>query len=124
MFDQLKNLKGLAELMGNAGELRQKFQQMQDELASKTVDAESGAGAVRVTVNGKLEVVHIMLDRTMITTLAGDGEDADQEMVEELIRTAVNAGMLRAKQMVQEEMSKIAGGMNLPGLDHMLGGSV
>lgn len=123
MFDQMKNIKNLAGMLGNATELREKFQRMQEELARRTVEGDAGAGAVRVTVNGKLEVVRVELDRPLVTALAGDGADADKEMVEELIASATNAALTKAQQMMREEMSKLTGGMNLPGMDNLLGGA-
>ena len=121
MFDQLKNLKDMASMMGNASELREKFMQLQAELAQKTVDAEAGAGAVRVTVNGKLEVQRVELDPAMLSTLAGGGGDADREMVEELIVAATNAAMQKAHALIREQMGQLTGGMNIPGLDGLLG---
>jgi hypothetical protein len=97
------------------------------ELADKTVEAEAGAGAVRVTVNGKLEVVSIRLDPTMICSFIGDAADsADRELVEELIVCATNEAMQRAQELVREQMSQVTGGLipgglNLPGLEDMMG---
>jgi nucleoid-associated protein EbfC len=118
MFDNLKNLAGL---MGNAKELRAKFEDMQRELARKTVEADAGAGAVRVVVNGKLEVVRITLDPPMLRTLVGEGDEADTQMIEDLIAAAVNAGLARARQLMQDEMGKLTGGLNIPGLDRLMG---
>ena len=121
MFDQLKNLKNLAGLMGNAGELREKMEKFQEELERMTVDADAGAGAVRVTVNGKLTVLSVSLDPTMISALAGEGAEADRAMIEELIVSATNEAMRRAQELVKQEMARQMDGMNLPGLDGMLG---
>lgn len=121
MFDQLKNMKEMMSLLGNAGELKQKAEQIQAELARKTVQADAGAGAVRVTVSGKLQVVRVELDRPLITALAGEGQDADVQMIEDLVAAATNEALSRAQAMVQEEMSKLAGGLNLPGLENLMG---
>lgn len=122
MFDQMKNLKNLAGMLGNAGEMREKFERLQEELARKTVEADAGAGAVRVTMNGKFEVMRVELDPMMIASLAGEGADADKEMVEELIRAATNAALQKAQEMAREEFSRTAGGLNLPGMEGLLGG--
>ena len=116
MFDQLKNMKELAGLMGNLGGLKEKMEQAQAELATKTVEAEAGAGAVRVTMNGKLEVIDIKIDPVMITTLAGTGTDADREMVEELISSAMNAAIVKVQELIKDSMGDVTGGLNLPGL--------
>lgn len=116
MFDQLKNIKELAGLMGNLGNIKEKMEQAQAELASKTVQAESGAGAVRVTMNGKFEVVNVEIDPAMITTLAGAGTDADRQMVQELITSAMNAAVAKVQELLQETLGEAAGGLNLPGM--------
>ncbi len=123
MYDQLKNLKNLMSALGNPQEIQQKVQQIQEELAKKTVEGESGAGAVRVTVNGRLEVQRVELDPHMIGAFAGEGADADKEMVEELIASATNAALEKAQQMMREEMGRLTGGMQLPGMENLLGGA-
>ncbi len=122
MLDQLKNLKSLASLMGNARELREKFEQLQAELSRKTVEAEAGAGAVRVVVNGRFEVVRVHLERPLLQTLAGEGPDADTQMIEDLIAAATNAGIKKAQELARQEVAKITGGLSLPGLNGMIGG--
>jgi DNA-binding YbaB/EbfC family protein len=122
MFDQMKNLKNLAGMLGNAGEMREKMQQMQGELAGLTAEGQAGAGAVRVVVNGKMQVMNVELDRAMIMTLAGEGSDTDKQMIEALIVSATNEALERAQELVRQEMAKLTGGMDLPGLDGMLGG--
>lgn len=121
MFDQLKNIKSLTGLMGNAGELREKMEKLQADLARLTAEAEAGAGAVRVVVNGKLQVLSVSLDPVMTTALAGEGPDTDRAMIEELIVSATNEALKRAQDLVRQEMTKLTGGMDLPGLDGLLG---
>lgn len=122
MFDNLKNM---ANLMSQAKEMRAKMEQAQAELSRKTVEADAGAGAVRVTMNGKMEVISVRIDKAMIATLAGSGADADQAMVEDLLTAAFNAALVKAQELIKEEMSKVTGGLNLgaiPGLDKLMGG--
>jgi DNA-binding YbaB/EbfC family protein len=119
MFDNLKNF---ASLMGNAGELREKMERMQRELAESTVEADAGAGAVTVTMNGKFEVLAVRLDKVMIQTLAGEGADADQAMIEELIVSACAAAHAKVLQLIKEQTTDLTGGLNLPGLDQFLSG--
>lgn len=121
MFDQLKNLKQMAGMLGNMGDLRERFEQMQRELAQQTVDAQAGGGAVRVTVNGRMEVVALHIDPAMVAALAGTGSEADREQVQALILTAVNDAMARAQDMMKQAFAEQAGGMNLPGMDGLLG---
>jgi DNA-binding YbaB/EbfC family protein len=97
------------------------MEKLQAELDRLTAEAEAGAGAVRVVVNGKLQVLSVSLDPAMISVLAGQGADADRAMIEELIVSATNEALNRAKELVQQEMMKLTGGMNLPGLEGILG---
>jgi DNA-binding YbaB/EbfC family protein len=124
MFDGLKNIKNLMGMLGQADEIKAKMEQFKEELAKKTVEAESGAGAVRVVVNGRFEVVNLELDQAMIASLAGpaEGSEADKAMVEELITSAINAGMEKAREMAEQEMMQMTSGMNLPGMDKLFGG--
>jgi nucleoid-associated protein EbfC len=122
MFDQMKNIKNLAGMLGNAGEMRERMQQMQEELGRMTAQADAGAGAVRVVVNGKMQVLKIELDRAMIVSLAGEGSDADKQMIEELIVSATNEAFNRVQELARQEMTKLTGGMDLPGLEGLMGG--
>ncbi|MEX2215829.1 MAG: YbaB/EbfC family nucleoid-associated protein [Phycisphaeraceae bacterium] len=124
MFDNLKNMWSM---MGQAKDIRAKIEQVQAELARKVVEGESGAGAVRVRVNGKFEVLSVELDRPLLSTLAspGDGEaatDADLKMIEDLVAAAMNAALAKARDLVQEQFRQAAGGLNIPGLDKLMGG--
>ena len=121
MFDQLKNLKSLAGLMGNAEQMREKMEKMQAELSRLTAEADAGAGAVRVVVNGKMEVLSVRLDPAMVSVLVGQGAETDRAMIEELITSATNEALNRAKELVRQEMAKLTGGLNLPGLYGLLG---
>jgi hypothetical protein len=121
MFDNLKNL---ADLVGQAKQMRAKFEQLQAELARKTVEADSGAGAVRVVMNGKFEVVSVKLDQPLLATLAGSGPDADRQMIEDLIAAAFNAALAKAQEMARDETVRALGTLNLPnipGMDKLLG---
>jgi DNA-binding YbaB/EbfC family protein len=114
MFDNLKNI---GQLMKMAGEAKTKAAEMQAELEKRIVEGEAGAGAVRVTMNGRARVLRIELDQHMLAGLAGD----DKTMIEELIAAAVNDANDKVQQIVAEEMKKITGGMDLGGLQNMFG---
>lgn len=122
MFDQMKGLKALSSLMANREELQKKFEQFQQELAKKEVTADAGAGAVRVTMTGKLAVKRVELDPSMIAVLTGDDAEENKALIEELIVSATNEAMQRAQALAKEEMAKMAGGLNLPGLEGLMGG--
>jgi hypothetical protein len=113
----------MKDVLRDAEGMRKQMEKMQEELAAKTVEGDAGAGAVRVVMNGKLEVLRVHLDRPLLTALAGDGESTDQAMIEELIAAAVNTTSEKARQLVAEEMQRLTGGLNLPGLGPLLGGT-
>ena len=122
MFDQFKNLKQLAGLMGNAGELKEKFDAVQQQLADKSVEADAGSGAVRVRVNGKLKVLDVHLDPALLAALQSSsaGSTADREMVQQLVVDATNAALTKAQSLIRDEMAAVTGGLDLPGLDQLM----
>ena len=101
----------LGFLMKQAQALQERLKQTQDEVAEKTVTADSGGGMVKVVVDGAMRVRTITLDPALLAA-------NDREMLQDLIVVGVNAGLQRAQEMVTQEMSKLApmGGLNLPGL--------
>jgi DNA-binding YbaB/EbfC family protein len=107
MFDALKNLGNLGELMRKAGEMKSRMAQMQEELAKKAVSADAGGGMVEATVNGKLELIRLKIDKTRVDL-------SDTEMVEDLVVAAVHAAQNKALEMSQAEMQKMASEMGLP----------
>src|SRR5215210_4058994 len=113
MFDALKNLGNLGELMRKAQEMKGRMAQMQEELSKKSVSADAGGGMVEATVNGRLELVKLRIDKSKI-------DPTDTEMVEDMVVAAVSAAQAKAAEMVQAEMQKAAGDMGLP--PGMLGG--
>jgi DNA-binding YbaB/EbfC family protein len=99
----------MSEIMRQAQQMQQKMSQIQNELAGRTVTASVGGGMVSVTLNGKNELLSVHIDKEVI-------DPADQEMLQDLIVSAVNEGIKKAHDMAQAEMRKITGGMNIPGL--------
>src|SRR6478672_11629904 len=100
MFDSLKNMN-LGDLMQQAKQMQGKVQQMQAEMAKKTVTADAGAGMVQATVNGKMELTRLKIDKTKVDT-------NDTEMLEDVILAAVNAAQAKAGDMMKSEMQKMA----------------
>jgi DNA-binding YbaB/EbfC family protein len=107
MFDALKNLGSLPGLMAKAREMQEKMQAMQEEMARKQVSAEAAGGMVEATVNGRMELVRVRIDRSKI-------DPADTEMLEDVIVAAVRAAQQKAAEMMHAEMQKAAGDMGLP----------
>jgi DNA-binding YbaB/EbfC family protein len=106
MFDDLKNLN-LGDLMSKARGMREQMEKMQAEMARKTVTADAGGGMVQATVNGKMELVRLKIDKAKVDV-------NDTEMLEDVIIAAVNAAQGRAGQMMASEMQKKAQEMGLP----------
>jgi DNA-binding YbaB/EbfC family protein len=106
-----KGLSGFGDLMKQAQAIQERLQQVQDEAGRETVEASAGGGLVTVTVSGRLEVVGLVIDPSVL-------EANDPDMLRDLVIAAVNEGIRKAQQMMAEEMGKITGGLGLklPGL--------
>ena len=105
----MKGIPNMGNLMKQAQQFQNKMAKLQEELGKKTIEAASGGGMVTVVVNGQQELVSIKIDPEVV-----DPEDID--MLQDLVLAAVNDGMARAKKMVNDEMGKLTGGLNIPGL--------
>ena len=101
--------KGFGNIMKQAKVMQEKIGKIQEEMANKTVEASAGGGMITAVINGRQEMVSIKIDPEVVTP-------DDIEMLEDLILAAVNEGIKRSQEMMAEEMSKITGGMNIPGL--------
>jgi DNA-binding YbaB/EbfC family protein len=96
-------------LMKQAQQMQAKLATLQNELADREVEASAGGGMVKVRVNGKQQVLSITINKECV-----DPEDV--ATLEELVLTAVSQGLKESQDMVQQAMSKVTGGMNIPGL--------
>ena len=97
----------ILKILQQAQQVQGRLQQMQDELQSRTVTAASGGGMVSVEADGKGTVRSIKIDPSVVNS-------ADVEMLEDLIVVAVSEAQKKASELAQQEMGKIAGGMDLP----------
>jgi len=116
MFDMFKGMGQMAGLLRNLPKIKEEMEQLQQRLGQVVVEGDAGAGMVKVRFNGRLEMIAFSLS-----------EDAmklnDREMLEDLIKAAVNQGLVKAREQVAEETSKMTaglglalpGGTNLPG---------
>lgn len=89
--------------------MQEQIGRIQEELETKTVEAQAGGGMVRAVVNGKFNVVSIKIEKEAVNP-------EDVEMLEDLILAAVNEGVRKAQEMASQEMAKITGGLGIPGL--------
>jgi DNA-binding YbaB/EbfC family protein len=110
-----KEIGQLASMMKNLPKIREEVDRLQQRLGQIVADGDAGGGMVKVQVNGHMEVVACSLSDEVVRL-------GDKEMLEDLIRAAVNQGLQKARRLVAEETGKMAvglglpPGMNLPGL--------
>lgn len=109
---KIPGLGNIQDVMKQAQEMQQRIAQVQDELANRTVTAESGGGMVKVTANGKQHILRIAIEKDVI-------DPADAELLEDLIVAGVNKALEESQKLAQEEMKKATAGMlpNIPGLN-------
>jgi len=101
--------KGLAGIMKQAQMIQQKMAKLQEEAAQKTAEATAGGGAVTVVVSGKNEIKSLVIKPEAV-------DPNDVEMLQDLIMAAVNEALKKVHAELSEEMSRITGGMSIPGL--------
>jgi DNA-binding YbaB/EbfC family protein len=97
----------LGKLMKQVEKMQAEFERLKEEIASRTVEASSGGGAVRVVVTGGRELRDIHIDAEVVD---------DIELLQDLIIVAVNEGLRKAEEMANSELVKLTGGLIPPGL--------
>lgn len=96
-------------LMKQAQQMQAKLATLQNELADREVEASAGGGMVKVKVNGKQQVLSVVINKECV-------DPNDVASLEELVLTAVNQGLKESQDMVQQAMAKVTGGLNIPGM--------
>jgi len=102
-------MKDLGELMKQAQRMKAEMDRIQAEAATKTVEGSAGGGMVTVVANGKGEILSVRIDPEVAR-----GED--QEMLQDLVTAAANDALRKARELLAQEVSRVAGGLGLPGL--------
>ncbi len=102
-------MKGFGNMMKEAQRLQQQMAALQEEVAKKKVDATAGGGMVTVEANGKQELLSIKIDPEVINK-------DDAQMLEDLVLAACNEALRKSRELVQQELGKLTGGLKLPGL--------
>lgn len=97
------------QILKQAQKMQENMQKMQAELEEKEVESSVGGGAVTVKVNGKKEIVSVSIKPEVV-------DPDDVEMLEDLVLSAVNEALRSIDEMQSSQMSKLTGGMNIPGL--------
>jgi DNA-binding YbaB/EbfC family protein len=101
--------KGMGGMLKQAQKLQAKIFKLQEEMAEKTVETSVGGGMVKTVANGKQQLVSIKIDPEVV-------DPDDVQMLEDLIVAGANDALKRAQEMVSEEMTKLTGGFNIPGI--------
>lgn len=100
---------GLGNLMKQARQMQDKMAKLQEEAATKTVEASAGGGMVTAVANGAGDLISVKIEPQVV-------DPDDVEMLEDLVRAACSEAIRKGKDLMAEEMKKITGGMNIPGL--------
>jgi nucleoid-associated protein EbfC len=103
----------VTSIMQQAQQMQAKLIRIQQDLAHKTVQGSAGGGMVTVTVNGRGEILAVSIEKEMISP-------GEADMLQDLIVAAANDGLRRAKELSRQEMGKLTGGMNIPGISDLI----
>jgi hypothetical protein len=102
-------MSSIGKLMKQAARIQRQMEELQAQLAAKTVEASSGGGAVKVVARCDGTLASLRIDPQAVNP-------ADAQLLEDLILSAVNSALSQAKEIHNAEMGKVTSGMNLPGL--------
>ena len=105
VFEKVK----MGNLMKQAQKMQKQMMEVQEELANRTVEASVGGGMVTVVANGQQDILSIRIDPEVV-------DPTDIEMLQDLILAAVNEAHRKAQELMTDEMSKLTGGLKIPGL--------
>ncbi len=100
------------QIMQQARDMHEKMNKVQNELAAKTVTGSAGGGMVTVRATGRGDIIAILIEDEVV-----DG--AEKEMLQDLITSAVNDALRKARELAKSEMSGLTGGMQIPGLTNL-----
>jgi nucleoid-associated protein EbfC len=100
-------MKDIMGMMKQVGQMQARMQQMQEELAAAEIDGQSGAGLVRVAMNGKGDVKRIRIDPSLMKA-------GEEEILEDLILAACQDAKTKVETMMQSKMAEVTGGLPLP----------
>jgi nucleoid-associated protein EbfC len=102
-------MKGMQNLMKQAQQMQQKMATLQKELESRELETSSGGGMIKIKITGKQQIMAITINKECV-------DPNDVASLEDLVKTAVNQAIKESQEMVSGAMSKITGGINIPGM--------
>ena len=100
---------GMANLQRMAQQMQQEMLRVQSELEATLVDGSSGGGVVSVVVTGKQELISVAIDPSAV-------DPDDVEMLQDLVVTAVNDALRTSRELAEQKMAAVTGGLRLPGM--------
>ncbi|MHC1717467.1 Nucleoid-associated protein [bioreactor metagenome] len=109
MFNGMGNMGNMQGMMKKVQKMQAEMLKMQEELKTRTVETTVGGGALTIVANGKKEIESIKIKPEAL-------DPDDVEMLQDMIVSGVNEAMRKIDEMTEREMSKITGGMKLPGM--------
>ncbi len=112
----LKNISDLKNIFKESQKIKEKVKEIENDIAKKTLDVETGGGIVKITINGRQEIQSLKIDKELFSELA----NSDLSMLQDLIIACVNEALHRSKKMLSDELKKMTGGFNIPGISDLL----
>ena len=105
----LKGMGGMGNILKQAQKMQQRLAEVQEELKQRVVEGSAGGGMVRVAANGQQEILSVKIEPEAVSP-------DDVELLEDMVLAAVSQALEKSRQLAQEEMAKVTGGLKLPGL--------
>ena len=102
-------MSSIGKLMKQAARIQRQMEEVQTQIAARTVETSSGGGVVKVVAKGDGTIASIKIDPQAVNP-------ADTQLLEDLILTAINSALVQAKEISNSEMGKVTSGLNIPGL--------
>ncbi len=99
----------MGNMLKQAQEMQSKMGKIQEEAATKTVEATTGGGMVTVQANGAMQITNITIDPEVL-------KSGDADMLKDLLVSATNEALRKAKDLMADEMKALTGGMGIPGM--------
>ncbi|HUT32771.1 MAG TPA: YbaB/EbfC family nucleoid-associated protein [Planctomycetota bacterium] len=104
-----RGFSGMGDLVRQAQKMQQRLSEVQQGLKERVVEGTSGGNMVRVLVNGQQEIVAVKIDPSVV-------DPKDVTMLEDLVLAAARQGLKKAKDLANDEMGKVTGGVAMPGM--------